>query len=140
MNLHRNESLIDAFPQPQVPLQDRTALAGWALSHNQNPATPAVAVERVMTEDVFATWIATGLIFAVLGTQFSSRSTIDENIRLVADSITLVIAVYIMIWASLGYFNVITLKTHQNMLISIVVVMICLLVAFLILTILQQLG
>lgn len=71
------------------------------------PSEPGTVL---MEEEVFATWAATSLIVAVMGSQFSSRKGIKAGVRVPLDVATLILSLLILIWASLCYFGHIPMR------------------------------
>lgn len=61
----------------------------------------------MMEEEVFATWAATALILAVMGTQFTSRGGIKDKVRVQLDIFTMALALFVLVWAALSFFGVI---------------------------------
>lgn len=61
----------------------------------------------MMEEEVFATWAATALILAVMGTQFSSRSGVKDTVRIQLDVFTMALALIVLLWAALSFFGII---------------------------------
>lgn len=94
----------------------------------------------LMADDEYATWFATSAIFGVMGTQFSSRASVPPLNRKIIDAITLSIACYIVIWATLSIQKQLTSVQYQRMRISVVVLTILLYLTFIIGTATEQFG
>jgi hypothetical protein len=62
----------------------------------------------LMGEEVFATWIATSLVLAVMGTQFTSRPNVENQVRIGFDIATMTLSLLVMCWASMSHFNLIS--------------------------------
>jgi NADH:ubiquinone oxidoreductase subunit 3 (subunit A) len=54
-----------------------------------------------LKQDVYATWVATGVVVAVLGVQFSSRPNVTDIDRQLADIAFLIYAIFLLIWQTL---------------------------------------
>ena len=66
-----------------------------------------------MEEEVFATWVATSLILAVMGTQFTSRAGIADRVRVPLDVLTMSVAAFVLLWAALGHFHLISMRARK---------------------------
>jgi hypothetical protein len=84
----------------------------------QNAPEPPGRV--LMEEEVFATWAATSLIIAVMGSQFTSRSKVADKVRVRLDLVTMIIAALVLLWAALSYFGIIPIKRRSPILIFLI--------------------
>jgi len=57
--------------------------------------------QQNLHEDVYATWVATATVVAVLGVQFSGRANVTPEDRKLADITCLLLAIFMMIWQTL---------------------------------------
>lgn len=74
----------------------------------------------LMEEEVFATWVATALILAVMGTQFTGRSGISDKIRVQLDLVTMIIAALVLLWAALSYFGILPHQHRSTLLVLLI--------------------
>jgi len=93
----------------------------------------------LMEEEVFATWVATALIVSVLGSQFSSRTNVKSSTSVPLDIVTMLLALFVLVWASLCHFNVIPVKNRSAILVAIIAYMIAYFVYVMILVGLEKL-
>lgn len=91
----------------------------------------------MMEEEVFATWAATALIIALMGTQFTSRKGIKDNVRVPLDIFTMALSLLVLVWAALSYFGVIPKKLRPVILI-IAILAICALILLVIVLVSQK--
>jgi len=75
----------------------------------------------IMEEEVFATWFATSLIIAVMGTQFTQKNNISPNVRQMVDLITMLLAFGVLVWATLCHFDCIEMPKRELSLQGIIV-------------------
>jgi hypothetical protein len=90
------------------------------------PADSQEPVEVEMAEEVFATWAATSLILAVMGTQFSSRAGIKDGVRVPLDLVTMTAAALVLLWSALCYFGVLPRRYRA----AILVFLLCYILGF----------
>ncbi len=89
----------------------------------------AKPVQVLMGEEGYATWVATCLLLSVMGTQFTSRTGVQDTVRVSLDVSTMCLSLIVLTWASLGYFDVISRKTRTWILTGVVCLMALLLLA-----------
>jgi len=83
----------------------------------------------LMGEEVYATWIATSLILAVMGTQFTSRPGVHQSVRIALDIATMTLSLMVMVWATLAHFNVVSHKVRIIVLIALIAFLIVLILS-----------
>ncbi len=81
---------------------------------------PTYNGNTLMKEELTATWFATALLMAVMGSQFSNRDDVSSNDRNTLDVLFLSISSLILVWASLSFYNLITYFIHRLVLLIIV--------------------
>jgi hypothetical protein len=69
--------------------------------------------EPLLREEVYITWLATSIFTGVLGSQFSDRVTVTAADRQLIDILFICIALFILFWATVSYFNYISFTTHK---------------------------
>ncbi len=67
----------------------------------------------LMKEEIFATHLATAVLFSVLGVQISDRESVNKNTRQVLEILFLSIAMFIILWAALSYYGLLLYKIHR---------------------------
>jgi hypothetical protein len=95
--------------------------------------TPEPPGRVLMEEEVFATWAATSLIVAVMGTQFTGRSGISDKVRVPLDLVTMIIASLILLWAALSYFGILPHKYRSIILVFLIACMLALFILVMVL-------
>lgn len=79
----------------------------------------------LMSEEVFATWYATSMLFAVTGVTFANRETIHEDVRQTLDILFLSISIFIIIWAMMSFFNVFNFVLHRIGMVLVMLATLC---------------
>lgn len=90
----------------------------------------------LMEEEVFATWFATSLIIAVMGTQFTQKQNINDDTRRMVDIVTMILAFGILVWATLCHFDCMPMPKRE---ITLQAIIILILVYYIFITILVSL-
>lgn len=80
----------------------------------------------LMGEEVYATWIATSLVLAVMGTQFTSRPGIHPMVRIALDIATMTLSLIVICWATMSHFNVISHRLRIILLVCVITFLIVL--------------
>jgi len=86
----------------------------------------------LMGEEVYATWIATSLVLAVMGTQFTSRPGIHQTVRISLDIATMTLSLLVMLWATFSHFNLIQHRTRVLLLICLITFLVVLILSVII--------
>jgi hypothetical protein len=82
----------------------------------------------LMNEEVYATWVATGLILAVMGSQFTSRPTIKADIRITLDILTMLLSLFVLAWATFSHFNVLPHRYRPVILVLLITLIMSLII------------
>jgi sorbitol-specific phosphotransferase system component IIBC len=69
--------------------------------------------ESLMEQEVFSTFLATSLLISLGGFQAASRETIDGSVRKIVEILFLSIAVFVILWAMLSFYNILNYFLHR---------------------------
>ena len=83
----------------------------------------------LMGEEVFATWVATALILAVMGTQFTSRPIVKNEVRIVFDLLTMSLSLMVLTWASVCHFDLLPHRFCSLVLAIVILLLIAFIIA-----------
>jgi hypothetical protein len=79
--------------------------------------------ETLMKQEVFATYVATSLLVSVLGQQYANRDSVDPSVRQIVEILFLTIAVLIVLWAMMSFYNIMNYVLHRLGLFIIILAM-----------------
>lgn len=82
--------------------------------HATTHTASTTSKQPLMREELFATWIATGLFICVVGNQLAGREGVSSDVRTVFDVIALVIGMFIILWAAFSYYNLVNYSVHKG--------------------------
>ncbi len=84
--------------------------------------------DKLMHEELVATWYATSLLLCVLGAQFSAREGVLQQDRQTLDVLFLSIAIFIIIWSMCSFYNMISFFVHR---LGLLLISLCSIASFL---------
>ena len=67
----------------------------------------------MLHDELAATWTATALITCVVGATFCNRESVSPSTRRIVETLFLIIALVILIWAFASHFNLISYTVHR---------------------------
>jgi hypothetical protein len=78
--------------------------------------------DRLLNEELMATWFATAVLMSVLGSQFSSRDMVSLSDRQTVDFLFLSVSCIMLLWAMSAYYNLVPLVVHRVVFLCILLI------------------
>jgi hypothetical protein len=69
--------------------------------------------ETLMKQEVFSTYLALSLLISLGGFQAATRETVDASVRKLVEILFLSIAIFIILWAMMSFYNVLNYFLHR---------------------------
>lgn len=74
---------------------------------------------ELMAEELLSTWVATAFLVFILGATFTGRDSVSLQTRKILDCLFCVLAIFVLGWAMLSFFDLVSFAVHRLSLVFI---------------------